>query len=222
METSKDRRVLLTLGAALALLAGLGVAVMIAVNGAGEAAPPPASVGGLVVETSHPTQQKLDPAQPLRCYVGGQLIGQMTVADCAKRNGVATGALNVGLDAAPAAPPAPVAAPPTPPPFDPAGSGEPSLAQSDIAPPAAGPRPCWGYDSGAWRRAPQDMGLAACVQALFSGQCVGPAGAVFGRWGDRTLRLSAGRVEIDAGGGAFRTLTRQAAGCVIPEPGQGQ
>ena len=43
---------------------------------------------------------KLDPKRPLRCFVGGQFVGELPLAVCAQRNGVATGALDVGLDQA--------------------------------------------------------------------------------------------------------------------------
>jgi hypothetical protein len=60
------------------------------------------------------------------------------------------------------------------------------------------------------------MSLDACVQSLFAGQCVRPGAAAYGRWGDRTLRLVLGRVEISATGSAFRLLARQEGGCEIP------
>ncbi|MGI9170492.1 MAG: J domain-containing protein, partial [Caulobacteraceae bacterium] len=45
-------------------------------------------------------------AAPLPCYVNGRPIGQLLLRDCAIRNGVATGPLDVGLNA-PAPPPSP-------------------------------------------------------------------------------------------------------------------
>ncbi|HEY9233679.1 MAG TPA: hypothetical protein VIP08_01470, partial [Phenylobacterium sp.] len=102
MDFLKDRRTLLALGGgAAALIAGLLIANAMVSKGRGEkAAPPPASQGGLVVETGARDDGKLDPAKPLRCFVAGQYVGEMTLADCAKRNGVATGALDVGVDEA--------------------------------------------------------------------------------------------------------------------------
>src|SRR5690606_6952159 len=84
-------------GGALALLAGLGIAFSIMLSDDGSKKPPPASRGGLVVETGRP-DDKLDPARPLRCFVDAQFVGELTLAQCAERNGVATGALDVGLD----------------------------------------------------------------------------------------------------------------------------
>src|SRR5206468_8925951 len=34
----------------------------------------------------------------LRCFVNGQFVGELPLAVCAQRNGVATGSLDVGLD----------------------------------------------------------------------------------------------------------------------------
>ena len=59
---------------------------------------PPASRAGLIVETGRADDTKLDPARPLRCFVGGAFVGEITLAECAKKNGVATGALDVGVD----------------------------------------------------------------------------------------------------------------------------
>jgi hypothetical protein len=83
--------------------------------------PPPASTGGLIVQTGRPDDAKPDPTTPLRCFVNGQFVGTATLADCARKNGVATQALDVGLDSAGAAaagqpdsslvPPAPTPAP---------------------------------------------------------------------------------------------------------------
>ncbi|HEY7901733.1 MAG TPA: hypothetical protein VIC25_11180, partial [Caulobacteraceae bacterium] len=100
MRTSwfKNRRLVALGGAGLALGSGLALAIALAERQNSNDDAPPASVGGLVVQTSHDAVAKLDPARPLRCFVGGRLIGELTVIDCAKRNGVATGALDVGVD----------------------------------------------------------------------------------------------------------------------------
>ena len=52
-----------------------------------------------MVETGRDDDIKLDPKRPLRCFVAGQFVGEMPVSACARKNGVATGALDVGLDA---------------------------------------------------------------------------------------------------------------------------
>ena len=88
-------------GGAFALLAGLGIAIGLGVKGRGEKVPPPpASQGGLVVETVNPDDGRMDPARPLRCFVAGQFVGEITLAECARKNGVATGSLDVGVDEA--------------------------------------------------------------------------------------------------------------------------
>jgi hypothetical protein len=217
MEFLKDRRVILLGGAGLALGAGLAAAVAMAMRQDDADGPPPASQSGLMVQMGRDDTKPLDAARPLRCFVNGRLVGELTVGDCARRNGVATGALDVGVDSsgglAAAAQPTSTLAPQ--PPVAPAEAAQPQLAEVTASIPA-GERTCWSYGGGAWSRDPSDMSLDACVQSLFAGQCVRPGGATYGRWGDRTLRLVLGRVEISAGGTAFRLLARQQGGCEIP------
>ena len=100
MDFLKDRRTVLALaGAAVALLAGLAIAWTLVAQHSGETAgPPPASRAGLVIDSASSADARMDSAKPLRCFVAGQFAGQMTLAECAKRNGVATDALDVGLD----------------------------------------------------------------------------------------------------------------------------
>ncbi|HEX7760640.1 MAG TPA: hypothetical protein VF459_14125, partial [Caulobacteraceae bacterium] len=94
----KDRRILLGGGAVLALGAGLAIAFSMVGRGPAATDAPPASQGGLVVQTGRDDDTKLDPKRPLRCFVGGQFVGELPLDECAKRNGVATGALDVGVD----------------------------------------------------------------------------------------------------------------------------
>jgi len=218
MELLKDRRLIVGGGAALALIAGLAIAVVMAMRQDDSDGLPPASQGGLMVQTGREEAVKLDPARALRCFVNGRLVGEMPVTDCARRNGVATGALDVGVDSsgalAAAKTPTPDVAPPPPPPID----DQAGPAASQAAPgdePAAGERICWSYGGGAWRRTPGDMSLNACVQTLFAGQCVRPGGVAYGRWGERTLRLVLGRVEMSGDDGAFKVLARQQGACAI-------
>src|SRR4051794_38505918 len=93
----QDRRVLLGLGAALALALGMGAAVLMSLDRA-PAQAPPASQGGLVVQTGRDDNVTLDQKRPLRCFVDGKFVGELTLDECAKRNGVASGALDVGVD----------------------------------------------------------------------------------------------------------------------------
>ncbi|MGH7022125.1 MAG: hypothetical protein ACREEB_00890 [Caulobacteraceae bacterium] len=224
MDLLKDRRVIVIGGAALALAAGLAVAVLVALRQDAEDDSPPASVGGLVVQTAREGYQKLDPTMALRCFVDGKLIGQMTVNDCARKNGVATGALDVGVDAsgglAAAKPPTVEVIPPPPPgPPDEQAQADTDEAGAQIDEASAGGpvQPCWNYSGGNWSRTPTDMTLGACAQTLFAGQCVSPGAAAYGRWGGRTLRLVLGRVEVSSDNRSFRTLTAQQAGCAIPD-----
>lgn len=202
MDLLRDRRVILGGGGALALLLGLGAAFFFVSRDAGPHGPPPASKGGLVVEEGH-SDQPLDAAQPLRCFVGGQFVGQMSLGDCAKKNGVATHTVEAGGPAAPppASPPLPVRtlAPPSTSPI------------ADTGPSA----PCWRRDAD-WSRLPTDLTLNACVQALFAGRCVKGGEIAYGRWGEQTLRLDQGRISISADNRNFRRLVDQGPGCSTP------
>ena len=87
------------IGGALALAAGLVVALAVVGSHRGETPPPaPASRGGLVIEAAAAGEGQLDAAQPLRCFVNGVFVDELTLAECAKRNGVATVALDVGVE----------------------------------------------------------------------------------------------------------------------------
>jgi hypothetical protein len=73
---------------------------------------------------------------------------------------------------------------------------------------------CWRRDSD-WRKLPAEISLNACVQALFAGKCEKPGEAVYGRWGDQTIRLVPRHVEISGDNRTFRPLAEQNAACVI-------
>jgi hypothetical protein len=225
MEFLKDRRLrLVVIGAAAALLAGVLIAGVMVAGGRGQkASPPPASKGGLVVETGAPDDGRLDPAKPLRCFVAGQFVGEMTLIDCAKRNGVATGALDVGMDESgnlAAADQAGTMLTPLPPQADAvATTAAPPTATAGQAP-AATPTnapvgSCWRYSEGGWRKLPSDLSLNACVQTLFAGRCERAGGATYGRWMQQTLRLVPGKVEVSADNRSFRPIAEQAANCSI-------
>ena len=236
MDMLKDRRIVLAAGAAVALVGGLIAAVVIANRQPDFQEPPPASQGGLVVQTGRDDDLKLDPSRPLRCFVGGQFVGELPLGDCAKRNGVATGALDVGLD-----PSGALAAshglsadltplPPPPALVADAAPDDSARATADSPPePAAaaarsGAAPCLAYAEANWRRLPYNLTLNECVQTLYAGQCVGPGGALYGRWAGRTLRLVPGRVEISGDNRNFRALAGQGPACSlapISSPGQG-
>lgn len=228
MEFLKDRRTLLVLlGGALALLAGLVIATMLVGKGRNEKAPPPpASQGGLVVETGAPDDGRMDPAKPLRCYVAGQYVGEITLSECAKRNGVATGALDVGVDQAgnlAAADQVGAMLIPLPPKAEavaPVQSQPSAPAPTPAVTPATGPAgSCWRYADGGWRKLPNDLTLNGCVQALFAGRCERPGGATYGRWMQQTLRLVPGKVEVSGDNRSFRPLAEQASNCSIQSIG---
>lgn len=228
MEFLKDRRMLLALiGGAVALLAGVVIATMLVGKSRNEQAPPPpASQGGLVVETGAPDDGRMDPAKPLRCYVAGQYVGEITLAECAKRNGVATGALDVGVDPAgnlAAADQAGTVLTPLPPQAGPVVPAQPQPSTPAPAPAvtaANGPAgSCWRYADGGWRKLPNDLTLNGCVQTLFAGRCERPGGATYGRWMQQTLRLVPGRVEVSGDNRSFRPLADQASNCSIQSIG---
>jgi len=222
MTRLRDRSTTLALaGAAVALVAGLSLAGWLVLGHRGEtAAAPPASQGGLVIDSAGAGVMRTDPTKPLRCFVGGKLVGEMTLADCAKRNGVATDALDVGVDqtgALAAAQAAGTRLAPLPPPV---AAPAPDIS-AEVAPAAAPPGlqggpsgACWRFAENQWRKLPADMPLGACVQTLFAGRCERAGEAAYGRWGQQTLRLVApGRVETSPDNHSFRPLVDQSQGC---------
>lgn len=220
------RNRLVILGGAVALLAGLVIAWALLASGRGEKIPPPpASQAGLVIESGEETG-RVDPAKPLRCFVQGQFAGELSLSDCARRNGVATDALDVGIDetgALAAAEQAGTTLTPLPPaeaaqtPEVQEGPQPPEATQPDPSTPAptAALGPCWRRERGRWTRLPNDIDLNACVQQLFAGRCERPGSADYGRWSDQTLRLVTGRVEVSGDNKTFRTLAAQGASCAI-------
>jgi hypothetical protein len=228
MDFLKDRRVIAFGGAGFALAAGLVIAWFVFSRSQKPAAPPPAPQGGLTVVSGREDDAKLDPKRPLRCFVGGQFVGELPLAVCAQRNGVATGALDVGLDQAGAlAATNGAGATLTPLTQQPAQSQqltEPTAPDqnADVGPPqvqanAAG-QACWRFGGAGWRQLPTPLPLQLCVQALFAGRCPSSDDAFYGRWGDQTLRLSNGRVEISPDNRDFTTLVDPWPPCQL-EPG---
>ena len=224
-ETARSNPLIL-LGVAAAVAAGLGIAGALILNGQGaKAPPPPASQGGLVIEAGE-APGRIDPAKPLRCFVAGRFVGELSLNECATRNGVATDALDVGVDETGALAAAQDAGPeiiPLPPPeAEPAADAAlPEVVTPDAAPTpqAAAAGSCWRYNRGRWTKVAGDMDLNACVQFLFAGRCERAGAADYGRWGQQTLRLVTGRVEASGDNQSFRTLATQAPNCVIPPLG---
>lgn len=223
----KDRKVVLAGGVALAMLAGLGIAVALGGRHKGPEPVPvsAAEAGALHVEMGKEEDANLDPARPLRCFVGGQFVGMETLTNCAKKNGVATGALDVGLDQTgeiAATTGASSVLQPLPPPPATVVETQPAPAPKPVETPvqpaaASGPTAaCWRFNGVDWRRLPEEMSLNDCVQTLYAGRCERPGDADYGRWGGDTLRRVTGRIERSGDNRNFRLLAPQRPGdCAI-------
>jgi hypothetical protein len=215
----------------------LALGAVLALAGCGRSTPRPTAVAGPLLKVQMGTSAKLDPESALRCFVHGQFVGMQTPAQCARKNGVPAGALDVGLDqsgslaaGAGDAHLAPIAnsvdddatadadsadavSPPSPPPA--------ASAQTVVAPavlPADGATAdCLRYVRGAWQGAGAGVPLGLCVRTLFAGRCVGPGQTLYGRWGRETVRLMPGRVEMSDNNRDFHPLVAQSASdCSLP------
>jgi len=216
----ENQRLVLILGGAAAVLAAVLVAVLLAGGpGKGETEPEatPTERAGLQLDVTDP--ESLSPDQQLRCFVGGRFVGMATLSDCAQRNGVASQALDVGLDSSGEL----TAVPFTPPPEVPPLVDDPQPVPVDVRPVDPRPAPqvqqvsgqrCMRHAGGEWREV-GIMSLGACVQSLYAGRCEQLGGASYGRWGDSTLRLVPGRVEQSTDNTNFRTLASQGRDCSI-------
>jgi hypothetical protein len=216
----QDNRVLIAIGAGLAVVAAIVIALIFNAGRAPNPAPPPAAQGGLTVDVADAPE--LNTTRELRCFVDGQYIGLATLSDCARRNGVATDALDVGIDetgALAAAPTAAFAPPPVAPPIELTEAEPPPVTDQQPVEPAvqaATGSACLRHTGSDWRSLSSNMSLNACVQALYSGTCVRPGEALYGRWGDTTLRLVPRRVEQSSDNTRFRTLADQDRSCTFP------
>lgn len=217
----QDNRILIAIGAGLAVVAAVVIALIVSGGRDRDREPPPAAQGGLTVDVADAPE--LNTTRELRCYVDGQFAGMATLADCARRNGLATDALDVGVDetgALVALPAAPVIEPPIeiadttpePAPVTPE-PGQPDQPQTQAAPGAQ----CLRYTGSDWRSLSSGTSLNACVQSLYAGTCVRPGEALYGRWGNTTLRLVPRRVEQSPDNERFRTLVEQDRACQFPE-----
>lgn len=225
MALPKDNRVIIAIGAGLVIIAAVVLALIF--TGGGDKTPeaPPAAKGGLTVDLADaPT---LEPTRELRCFVNGQFVGMATLADCAQRNGLATDALDVGIDETGALAAAPTAAFAPPPELPPVAMEEGPHLELQPTTPGAAPTPapatpvasgnqCLRHTGSDWRVLSSGMSLNACVQALYAGTCVRPGDAQYGRWGDTTLRLVPRRVEQSGDNSRFRTLAEQDRNCQFP------
>ena len=233
MQLPTDNRVIIAIGVGLAVLAAVVLALVF--GGSHEPAAPKApeteeGPGGLQVDLAD--APSLEPTRELRCFVDGQFVGMATLADCARRNGLATDALDVGLDETgnlAAAPTASFAPPPTLPtavetadvgvtdPYDTGvpGKSEPQAQQPQPSAERASGTPCLRYTGSDWRELGR-MSLNQCVQALYAGTCVRPGDAQYGRHGNLTLRLVPRRVEQSNDNTRFRILADQDRSCQFP------
>jgi hypothetical protein len=208
-------------GGVAALLLGLGRAWAF-MSGPRSRPAPPAAEGGLVIDSSGVVENgEVDPARPLRCFVQGRYVGEFSLTECARRNGVATDALDVGLDQSGALAAADQAGQ-TLVPLPPAAAAQVPPDQAAVAPddtdpalPVASDDSCWRYGGKRWRRLASDMDLDACIQTLYAGRCERLGDASYGRWGGQTLRLVPGRVEISDDNRNFRPIAPQAPDCSI-------
>ncbi|WP_396595614.1 hypothetical protein [Brevundimonas sp. R86498] len=228
MQFPKDNRVILAVGAGLAILAAIVMAMVFGGSREPASATGPSEArGGLQVDLAD--APALEPTRQLRCFVDGQFIGMATLSDCARRNGLATDALDVGLDETgnlAAAPTASFAPPPDLPDQDLAENDDPGSLRDPAAGMAATqpePRverasgtPCLRFTGSEWRQISADMSLNQCVQSLYAGTCVRPGDAQYGRHGSLTLRLVPRRVEQSNDNARFRILADQDRNCQFP------
>ncbi|MEI9890193.1 MAG: hypothetical protein WDN45_05805 [Caulobacteraceae bacterium] len=215
MSLFSDRRVILGGGGVIALLLGLGVAAVFASKAPKSSGPPPASQGGLVVEQgkddsaprSRPSAALLRRRQDGRRDDPGRLRqaqrrGHPGAGPRGRRH---RGPGRRQRRRSGAADPDPRRGP--------AGPRRRSApGPAGVAPVASGPgaptAPCWKREAD-WRRLPTDLTLNACVQALYAGRCVKTGEALYGRWGEETLRLVPRRVEASSDNRTFRPLADQ-------------
>jgi hypothetical protein len=223
-----DRKRMLWLGAGglLAVIVAIGLALMLSSGHKDDKRmnDQPTGLQFNVAETS----ASMDAKKPLRCYVNGADVGDMTLDDCAKKNGVAAQKLDVGLDdngnmtAAPTGSLAPVPTAPT----SSAANAKPAVSANtadngevvpDTKAVVSGPTAaCLRYNGGEWNKLSDSLTLGQCVQLLYDTRCVSPGTALYGRWGEKTLRLVPHRVEQSDDNTNFRTLVEQGQGCQVP------
>lgn len=212
------------IGAGALTAVGLGAAVALGVfrDDPQDDAPPPAAEGGLKVELGDiQGGDRIDPARPLRCFVEGRLVGELTVAQCAQRNGVAAQNLDVGLDdegalAAVVAVPG-LSTEPLGPALEFPAEAAPVPEPAPVAAQSGPAGECLRHANGEWRNLGEALALSTCLDVLYAGRCEPPGSASYGRWNGQTLRLVTGRIEIAPDGANFRTLAQQdPSACTLP------
>ena len=221
-----NRNIIIAVGVGLAVVAAVVLALLFSGGSQPASTAPETEAGALTVDLTD--AQPLEPTRELRCYVAGQFIGMATLSTCAQRNGLATDALDVGVDetgALVAAPTASLAPPPALPPMEmtevaPLPTTEPVDPSTPVETPVSQPVPsgnaCLRHTGSEWRSQGAGMSLNACVRMLYAGTCVRPGEALYGRWGEVTLRLVPRRVEQSNDNSRFRALVDQDRNCQFP------
>ncbi len=243
MEPDRTRKLLVLGAVGLVIVAALTVVAMLLLKP--DANDPVAGgLGELTVQTGLASDARLDPNHPLKCFVNGQMVGVLLLQDCARRNGVPPGSLDVGLDAQGVLGASngltSVLTPLPPEDENPDLTGAGGAGGDNVSLPSPGPtieevpqRPasapapapesvggCWRYGGSGWSRLPAEVPLNECVQMLFAGECEPPGAVAYGRWHGRTLRLVTGRVDISADNRVFHLVAPQSADCAIPPDNQ--
>jgi hypothetical protein len=75
---------------------------------------------------------------------------------------------------------------------------------------------CMKHGSQGWSVVSENAPLSVCVNLLFDGRCEQPGAAQYGRWGEQTVRLVPGKIEIARDGRTFETLVDQGPNCTVP------
>ena len=210
-----------SLGALTAVVLGVLVALGVFKSDPKDDTPPPAAEGGLQIELAQTDVGPIVPRRPLRCFVEGRFVGEMTMGQCAERNGVAAQALDVGLDQTGALAAVVSAAPPPATAEIPVGPEVVATPAVDAvpAPPIAAPSAptgaCIRLVGSEQRPLGEALTLETCIQVLFSGRCPNPGDAYYGRWNGQSVRLVQGGTEIDAGGGYRPLYSQDPRTCLI-------
>ena len=204
-------------------LAGLGAAALGLALGApsflhlASAVGQPAGVDGapalaaLAIQNIQTAPRPFDPAAPVRCYVDASYAGRLPLASCAARNGQAARGLDVGLDVAVGAAAAVYDLPASAP------NPSPTPIAVDVSGPAEAVAVCSRRTENGWEDLPGELTARECGEALLAGACGSADEPPSGRWGERLLRLTTGRVEIARAGGGYRKLIDRASDCSPPE-----
>lgn len=226
MKSSDQKRTqVIIIGCVIALGLALVMAMVLSANHKNEPLMNTAPTG-LQVQVGEAPSVAMQ--KSLRCFVKGEFVGQFSLAECAKKNGVAAQSLDVGLDdngQPTAAPTASLAPPPVRPIADPVNdtmaNGDVEGSQTEevipkITSTAKGPLgACLRFLGGEWHQLKSAVTVGQCVQILYDTRCERPGSAAYGRWSNQTLRLVPGRVEISDDNENFRTFIEQGKGCSV-------